>query len=117
MYCQVPPGFSLSDELVRNEVFWKISRFLDQILLEYVESIVSINSKLYFYSICSIRIYSRNRDIFEKPRQLISYPPVKIKSIKTNGVKIAARLTREQWPRSDLGVENAPGQDSINGTG
>ena len=34
---------------------------------------------------------------------------------KKNVVKIAARLTREQWPRSDFGAENTPGQDKING--
>ena len=44
-----------------------ISQFLEGILKEHLESACSLESRLFFISICSIRIPSRNRDIFEKP--------------------------------------------------
>ena len=46
--------------------FSMLSKFLGRILMEYIESICSLESKLFLISICSIRNPSRNRDIFEK---------------------------------------------------
>ena len=45
--------------------FSKIPSFLDRILTEHIECICSLESELFFDSICSIRIWSINRDIFE----------------------------------------------------
>ena len=39
-----------------------------KILMEHIEMKKSLDSKLQIYSICSIRIRSRNWDIFEKPQ-------------------------------------------------
>ena len=41
----------------------KISHFLDGILIEHIDTKSSVDSKLQIYSICSIRIRSRKRDI------------------------------------------------------
>ena len=41
----------------------KITYFIERILMEYIEPICSLESKLTFISICSIRIRSRTRDI------------------------------------------------------
>ena len=45
----------------------KVSLFLGGILLEIIGSFCSLESRLFFDSVCSIRIHSRNRDNFEKP--------------------------------------------------
>ena len=47
--------------------FSAISRFLERILMEHIESKNSVESKLQINSICSIRIQSRNQDIVKKP--------------------------------------------------
>ena len=78
--------------------------------MEHMELISSQGSKLFFESICCVGNRAGNRDIFEKSDFSIFL------SLRQNVVKIAARFTREQRPRSDLGVENAPGQDSGDGT-
>ena len=64
--------------------FSKISQFLERILIEQIELICSLQSRLTFLSICSIRIRSRNRDIFKKPLQLNSSPYVSIKRRNKN---------------------------------
>ena len=43
-----------------------ISRFLERIIMEHIQLIGSLESELYFVSICSIRIRSRILDIIEK---------------------------------------------------
>ena len=43
------------------------SGFLERILMEHIELICSLESKLTLMSICSIRIRSRKRDIIQKP--------------------------------------------------
>ena len=48
--------------------FLKIFRFLYQIQVEHIESVCSLESVLYFISICSVRIRSKKRDIFKKPK-------------------------------------------------
>ena len=48
----------------------KISRILEQILMEHIELICSLESGLTLISICSIRIHSRKGDIVEKPQLL-----------------------------------------------
>ena len=45
-----------------------ISRFLEVILTENIDTKSSLVSKLQIEYICSIRICSRNRDIIEKPQ-------------------------------------------------
>ena len=47
--------------------FLMITQFLERILTEHIESICSLGSQLKFGSICSVRIPSRNWDIFKKP--------------------------------------------------
>ena len=49
-----------------------ISRFLERFLIERIELVCSLECDLTFISICSVRIRSRKRDIFEKPLQHIS---------------------------------------------
>ena len=44
----------------------EISQVLERILMEHIESKNSLESKLQINSICSIRIFSRNGDIFDK---------------------------------------------------
>ena len=51
--------------------FSTISRCIERILMEHIELICSLESRLTFFSTCSIRIRSRNEDIVEKPVQLI----------------------------------------------
>ena len=46
--------------------FSKISRFLERIQVEHIESKSSLESQLQICSICSIRIRSKNRDIVGK---------------------------------------------------
>ena len=53
------------------QVLMTISRFLKRILLEYIDMKSSLDSELQICYICSIRIVSKNRDIIEKPLQLI----------------------------------------------
>ena len=53
-----------------------ISRFLEGILMEYIDMKCSLDSKLQIFSSCSIGIPSRNREIVEKPVQLIWNPYV-----------------------------------------
>ena len=48
--------------------FSKISRFLERVLMEHISMNNSLDAKLQTCSICSIRIRSRNRDIFKKPQ-------------------------------------------------
>ena len=55
-----------------NFGFSKIFRFLERILIEHVETIYSLESKLFFISLSSIRTHSRKYGIFEKPLQHIS---------------------------------------------
>ena len=47
--------------------FFGISRFLERILMEYIDIKDSLDSKLQIHSIYCIRILSRNRDMIEKP--------------------------------------------------
>ena len=56
--------------------FSKISLFLERTLLKHIEWICSLDRKLFFMSIYSIRIRSRKGDIFEKPLHHISEPYV-----------------------------------------
>ena len=56
--------------------FLTIPNFLEQILMEHIELICSSESKISFISAHSVRIPSRNRDIFEKPQQLNAYSSV-----------------------------------------
>ena len=49
------------------QTFFGYIIFLVRILMEYINIKVSSDSKLQISSICSIRIYSRKRDIVEKP--------------------------------------------------
>ena len=51
--------------------FLEISLFLEGILMEHKDKKSSLDFKLQIGCICSIRIRSRNRDIIEKPLQLI----------------------------------------------
>ena len=53
----------LKKERERVSRFSSVSQFLERVLMEHIESICSLESKLTFMSICSIRIPSRNRDI------------------------------------------------------
>ena len=48
--------------------FSMISHFLDRILMEHIEPICSLESKLTFISICSTGIRSRTRDIVKNRR-------------------------------------------------
>ena len=59
-----------------DAVFLKICQFLERILMEHLESICSLESRLTLMFTCSLRIRSRKRNIFEKPRQLNSNPYV-----------------------------------------
>ena len=56
---------------IRSSGFSTISPFLEGILMEHIKLICSLESRLTFFSICSIRVPSRNRDIIEKPVQLM----------------------------------------------
>ena len=53
-------GFEIS-----RSSFSRISYFLERILMEHIELNCSLDSELTFISICSIKIPSRNRDIFD----------------------------------------------------
>ena len=53
-----------------------ISRFLEGILMEYIDMKCSLDSKLQIDYTCSVKTPSRNRDIIEKPMQLVSNPYV-----------------------------------------
>ena len=58
--------YSRNRDMVKNLVLNNLSTitsFLEQILMEHIEPICSLESQLYFMSICSVGIYSRNRDI------------------------------------------------------
>ena len=46
--------------------FLTIARFLEQTRMEHIQSKNSLKSKLYLMSLYSVRIPSRNRDIFKK---------------------------------------------------
>ena len=49
------------DLMIREEEFIRfVSQFLEQILMEHIDLICSLDSKLFFISTCSIRIVSRN---------------------------------------------------------
>ena len=54
--------------------FLTISQLLKRVLMEHIELMCSLNSKPQVYSICSIRVCSREKDIFEKPQLLYSNP-------------------------------------------
>ena len=54
-------------EAERIKVKSKLSLFLERILMEHIKSICSLESHLFFVSICSIKIPSRNGDIFDLP--------------------------------------------------
>ena len=41
--------------------------------MKHIDWICSLESKLFFISICSIRTRSRNRDIVEKPQLISTY--------------------------------------------
>ena len=47
-----------------------ITRFLERILMKHIESICSLESKLFFDSICSIRIRSRSQDKIDFPTSI-----------------------------------------------
>ena len=51
---------------------WKISYFLERFRMEHIELNCSFDSKVFFLSLCSIRIRSRKWDIFKKPQQVNS---------------------------------------------
>ena len=61
-----------TDGLKSSYGFSKISNFLERILMKHIEFMYSLKYKLLFIWICSIRIRSRKRDIFERPQQHIS---------------------------------------------
>ena len=63
-------GFENFEHIICCCRFSKISRFLERILMEHIESICSMDCKLFSVFICSIRIRYRKRDIFEKLLQL-----------------------------------------------
>ena len=44
-----------------------LSRVLERVLMEYIDSVCSLESTLFFDSICSVEIRSRIRDIQLKP--------------------------------------------------
>ena len=49
-----------------NGAILEIFQFLERLLIEHKKPICSLDSKLFFILICSIRISSRTRDIFDK---------------------------------------------------
>ena len=63
-------GKSSGSSTPSSALFWffprLVSRILERVLIEHIESIYSSESKLFFVSICSIRIRSRTRDILKK---------------------------------------------------
>ena len=56
-----------------NFGFLEISQFLERILMEHKEQFYSSDGEQFFFSICSKRIPSRTRDIFEKNQILKTF--------------------------------------------
>ena len=84
-----------------------ISNFLERIPMEDIDMKNSLNSKLQVYSICSIRIRSRKKDIFEKP------------SLQTRNFRALAGETNNesQSRQTSRAVSRAYQRDRLNGLG
>ena len=74
--------------------------------MEHIEKICSLGSRLFFISICSIRIRSRKLDIFEKPLRYISNPYVLVNTgrfptpVYPEGhLPARAKKSKEGWQR------------------
>ena len=72
-----------------------ISRFIEVILIEHIDTKGSLDSKLQIDYICSIRIRSRNKDIVEKLLQLILNPCEieKTRQVQNHMAHIGPQLT------------------------
>ena len=68
--------------------------FPERILVEPTEQICSLESKLFFITICSTRVRSRKRDIFTKPIQRIIGT---FRLLTDEREKTAARQYKPQW--------------------